>query len=81
MTHDSEPNAIPHLPDPTPWPLVLALGLTLSGGGLVLGNISLGDAEIPGIYVSVLGLLLFIGALGNLIREDIRLSDHASHND
>jgi hypothetical protein len=59
-----------HLPDPTPWPAVLALGMTLMGGGLVVNPFL-----FFGLGVSVVGLVLFAAALFMLIREDIRLWD------
>ena len=51
----------PHLPSPTPWPMVLALGMTLAAAGLVTQ-----------IAVSAIGALILVTALAMLIREDIR---------
>ena len=65
---DEEPADIPHLPDPTPWPLVLALGLTLLGGGLVIEPL-----RPVGLGVSAIGLVCFMVALFMLVREDIAL--------
>lgn len=65
MTHQHEADpATPvhlHLPDPTPWPMVLALGVTLIAAGLVTQ-----------IVVSAIGLAVFVVALLMLIRDDIR---------
>ena len=72
MTHHAGPEAQdvlpapPHLPDPTPWPLIMALGITFIGGGLVLEPFLL-----LGVSTSAVGLVLFALALLNLIREDI----------
>lgn len=48
-----------HLPSPTPWPMVLALGVTLLAAGLVTA-----------IAVSAVGAMLAVIALAMLLRED-----------
>jgi hypothetical protein len=55
-----------HLPDPTPWPLFLALGLTLVGGGLIVNPF-----QYNGMAISVTGAILLFLAVFQLIREDI----------
>lgn len=59
MTNPDRHTAV-HLPSPTPWPMVLALGVTLSAAGLV--------TSLP---VSVAGALLTLVALAMLVREDL----------
>jgi len=60
-----------HLPDPTPWPMVLALGMTLLAAGLVAGpRLPVGALKLP--LFGIVGLLLFGAALFQLVREDIR---------
>jgi len=58
-TSAGEANPV-HLPDPTPWPMVLALGVTLSAAGLVTE-----------IVVSGVGVVLLVVALLMMVREDI----------
>lgn len=62
-----------HLPDPTPWPLVLALGITFIPAGVLLGpGIPIvGLIKLP--ILTLLGVVLFVTALLNLVREDIEL--------
>ena len=55
-----------HLPSPTPWPMVLALGITFFAAGLV--------TSLP---VSLVGAVLFLVALMMLLREDMS----AEHGD
>lgn len=65
-----EHGGIPHLPDPTPWPLVLALGLTLVPVGLVAGpRLALGPLPLP--VLTVVGLVFLALGLYKLIMEDV----------
>jgi hypothetical protein len=69
--HDHWPGVdLEHLPGPTPWPLVLGLGMTLLGAGTVIDPF-----RFVGLGISIVGLALFATALVVLIREDIRLWD------
>jgi hypothetical protein len=66
-----------HLPDPTPWPLVLALGMTLMGAGLVVSPFL---RPVPlGAGLSVVGLVLLWVALIQLVREDIATFAREGH--
>lgn len=57
-----------HLPGPTPWPLVLALGMTLLLAGLIVRPL------MPtGVGVSGLGAVLLLSAIFALLRQDIAL--------
>lgn len=52
-----------HLPDPSIWPIVIALGIAVLVNGIVLG-----------LPVLVLGLLLIAFGIGGWIRQDILVS-------
>jgi len=67
VAHDT-PGNTPHLPDPTPWPMVLALGMTLLAAGLVTTR-----------WLSVIGLIVLGAALYRLIMEDVRQQRAAGH--
>jgi hypothetical protein len=72
MADDHHGAAPVHMPSSTPWPLVMALGITLIPGGFLLGP-RLGEAgALQWISpVSLVGLVLFFLALYKMIRQDI----------
>lgn len=51
-----------HLPDPTIWPFVLAIGITLFAAGVALG-----------LVVILLGLIIVAIGVGGWIYDDIQL--------
>jgi hypothetical protein len=78
---DSSHGASPvHLPPSTPWPLVMALGIALIPGGLVLGP-RLGEDGLLSVLspVTLLGLVLFFLALYKMIREDLDAPAQGPH--
>lgn len=78
MSQAEHPEEPVHLPSPTPWPLILALGMTLLPAGFVAGpSIPLGPAKLP--VLSVVGLAVMALALFRLIREDILLQRAGEH--
>jgi len=75
MAHDGAPV---HLPDSTPWPMVLALGMTLLTAGLIAGpRLPLGTLKLP--LFAVVGLAILALALYRLILEDVRLQRGGGH--
>ncbi len=52
-----------HLPDPSIWPIVIALGIATLINGIVLG-----------LPVLILGLLVIATGIGGWIRQDILVS-------
>jgi hypothetical protein len=62
-----------HLPGPTPWPMVLALGMSCLLAGLIISPF-----KFLGLGVAVLGALLFLAALVALVRQDIALYEGQS---
>ena len=60
MAHDSSPDI--HLPPPSYWPIVLALGLLLIAVGIIFG-----------LVISVLGVIVLLVAIAGWTQENRRL--------
>lgn len=70
-----------HMPSPTPWPMVMALGITLMPAGFVLGPRLGEEGTILGWFspVTVLGIVLFFLALWRMIRQDMDETEQGGH--
>lgn len=62
-------HAIPHLPDPSIWPLVLSIGITLILLGVALGLL---------IFLS--GIVIFFFGLGGWVYQDIQVAKRGEHH-
>lgn len=60
MAHDSSPEI--HLPPPSYWPIVLALGLLLIAVGIIFG-----------LVISALGVIVLLVAIAGWTQENRRL--------
>jgi hypothetical protein len=72
MSHDShdDHDGVPHLPPPTPWPMVMGIAITLMMAGLVVflrGEKALAELAFP-----ILGVVLFFLSLIMMLRDDIK---------
>jgi cytochrome c oxidase subunit 1/cytochrome c oxidase subunit I+III len=54
---DAEPEAVVHMPHPSPWPLVLTMALTVAFAGLLLGSGLLAAAAAAGAVAGIAGWL------------------------
>jgi hypothetical protein len=81
VNDNSHGNPPVHMPSPTPWPLVMGLGITLIPGGLVLGPRLGAEGTFLGwvAVVSLVGLVLFWLALYKMIREDLGTAEPGGH--
>ena len=71
-----------HMPAPTPWPMVMGLGIALMPAGLVVGPRLGPEGSVLGwvAVVTLIGLALFWLALYKMIREDLDLAaEHGGH--
>ena len=68
--HDDHENGVPHLPPPTPWPMVMGVAITLMMAGLVL--YLRGEKALAELGVPLLGVFLFFLSLIMMLREDIK---------
>lgn len=67
-----------HLPPPTPWPLVLGLGIALMMAGLVVfvrPPIETGELVFP-----LGGAVCFFFALFMMLRDDVKASQHGAEH-
>jgi len=82
MTEQEHGIAPVHMPSPTPWPMVMSLGITLIPGGLILGPRLGEEGTLLGWVpaVTILGIFLFFLALFRMIRQDINEAAHAGHD-
>ena len=71
--HEAEGSAPIHLPPPTPWPMVLGVGMAMMMAGVIvfLRQLHLADGR-PSLGVPLLGAALFFLALINMLRNDVR---------
>ncbi len=60
---------IPHLPDPSIWPLVIALGISTLLLGIAVH-----------LYVMIAGLIVFAFGLGGWIYQDIQVARRGEHH-
>jgi hypothetical protein len=60
---------IPHLPDPSIWPIVIAFGISILVVGIILG-----------LGVMLLGLLIFVGGVAGWIYQDIQIAKRGEHH-
>jgi hypothetical protein len=60
---------IPHLPDPSIWPLVIALGISTLLLGIAVH-----------LYVMIAGLIIFAFGLGGWIYQDIQVARRGEHH-
>lgn len=67
--HEAHYSTVPHLPDPSIFPLILALGMTLLALGTVLGLLVFGA-----------GLVIFAIGLGGWLYEDTQTHLKARDN-
>ena len=74
--HEHEEGGIPHLPPPTPWPLFVGLGMSMTLGGMVM---FLGRQTVPWLVIPVLGFALFMFAVVMMLRDDVIAFDENGH--
>lgn len=70
-----------HMPSPTPWPMVMGLGITLMPAGLTLGP-RLGPEGTALFWLpllTVVGLVVFLLALYRMIRQDVDEAELGAH--
>lgn len=58
-TFDPHASTIPHMPDPSIFPLIISIGMTILPLGLLLG-----------LWVFIVGLIVFAIGLGGWLYED-----------
>lgn len=69
MSNEHEEGGIPHLPPPTPWPMVFALGMALTLGGMVV--FLRGVKSVPELAMPIFGFALLLFATVMMLRDDI----------
>jgi hypothetical protein len=67
--HTEDVAEIPHLPDPSIWPIVIAFGISILVVGIILG-----------LGVMLLGLLIFVGGVAGWIYQDIQIAKRGDHH-
>lgn len=86
--HDAESAPPIHLPPPTPWPMVLGLGMAMMMAGMIVFlrgmRLASGQAELLGgaqaaIGVPILGAVIFFAALTMMLRDDMKDFEHGGH--
>lgn len=60
---------IPHLPDPSIWPIVIAFGTSILLVGIIIG-----------LGVMILGLLIFVFGVAGWIYQDIQIARRGEHH-
>jgi uncharacterized membrane protein YkvI len=72
MSHDShdDHDGVPHLPPPTPWPMVMGIAITLMMAGLVV--FLRGEKALVELAFPILGVVLFFLSLIMMLRDDIK---------
>ncbi len=60
---------IPHMPDPSIWPIVIALGVSVLILGIALS-----------LWVIAAGLAILLGGLGGWIYQDIQVARRGDHH-
>lgn len=81
---DPHASTIPHLPDPSIFPLILGIGMTLLPLGVLWGVFPMMNGEDAsdvffGLVVFGLGLLVFAIGLGGWLYEDTQTHLKARH--
>lgn len=73
MQHDEQTHAeeydLPHLPDPSIWPIVIAFGISVVLLGLAIN-----------LGLMLFGLLVLFAGIGGWIYQDIRIAQRDVHH-
>ncbi len=67
--YDEEEETIPHMPDPSIWPLVLAFGMTVMVTGIVFN-----------LFVVLAGIAIFVFAIGGWLYQDVQVARREDHH-